>query len=431
MKSRLLISIGVLCLLSLSSCTEAILRTCEITIGMSKDGEDYQAEGIEIILKETSSSFEYHAATDASGQAVFHVMPGIYQAECAFEKDGGKFNASLSMIKVFEGKAGSFSLELNRIQTNPVIIKELYFSRCLDNAGKPYSSAAYMILYNNSAEDYTLHNFGIAQGCPSKADSTNPYEQRGIDKLPYIPALTSVWWFQQDVVLEAYSQIVISIYAAIDHTQEIPNSVDLSKADYVMYDPEVFNNSRYYFAPYSEIDKSHYMKTFSYAAMTDSWALSFKSPCLFIFQDESTSPEAFVKNMDNIEDPDGKGTQNCAKISKELVLDGVEIFDSKDLSVSHKRLASSVDAGRVVSIERNGYSVYRNVDKEATEALQENQGKIVYGYNLGTQDIESGSTDPSGIDAEKSLEAGAHIIYQDTNNSTKDFHLRRQASIKK
>lgn len=403
------------------------LQLCNLSVTLYNNGSVCKKSGVDMVLKEMSSSFEYHALTDESGTAAFSVMPGVYDAGCFFDN----FNGSLSGMKVFRGRNNEFSMDLHLVKTSPVIMKELYFSRCLDPQGKLYSSAAYMILYNNSDEDQTLHNYAIAQGCPSKADSPNPYERRGIDALGYVPALSAVWWFQQDVVLPAYSQIVVSIYTAIDHTQEIPASVDLSKADYVMYDPEVFSNARYYFPPYSGIDKSHYMKTFSYAGESDSWGISFKSPCFFTFQSESLTPEEFVKNMDNIEDPDGKGTMNCARVNAAWVQDGVEVYDSKDVSASHKRLASSVDAGYVISIERNGYSVYRNVDKAATEALEENKGKLVYGYAGGTQDLESGSTDPSDIDAEASMAMGAHIIYQDTNNSSKDFHLRKVASIKK
>ena len=74
--------------------------------------------------------------------------------------------------------------------------------------------------------------------------------------------------------------------------------------------------------------------------------------------------------------------------------------------------------------------MYRNVDKDATEALPENAGKLVYGYAGGTDDVE-GSTDPSGIDAEASIANGAHIIYSDTNNSFVDFHQRKVFSLKK
>lgn len=81
---------------------------------------------------------------------------------------------------------------------------------------------------------------------------------------------------------------------------------------------------------------------------------------------------------------------------------------------------------------KQGYSIYRNVDKEATEALAENEGKLVYGYSLGTTDYQGAtSTDPSTIDAEASMAAGAHIIFKDTNNSTNDFHQRAKASLKK
>jgi hypothetical protein len=89
-----------------------------------------------------------------------------------------------------------------------------------------------------------------------------------------------------------------------------------------------------------------------------------------------------------------------------------------------------VDAGYVMHMNKMGYTVYRNVDKAATEALEGNKEKLVYNYNGGTQDIEDGSTDPSGIDAEASIRNGAVIVYQDTNNSTKDFHLRKVSSLK-
>jgi hypothetical protein len=46
---------------------------------------------------------------------------------------------------------------------------------------------------------------------------------------------------------------------------------------------------------------------------------------------------------------------------------------------------------------------------------------------LGVDD----STDPSGIDAEASIQKGAHIIYQNTNNATNDFHERQLCSLRK
>lgn len=95
-----------------------------------------------------------------------------------------------------------------------------------------------------------------------------------------------------------------------------------------------------------------------------------------------------------------------------------------------KRLNAVIDAGAVNGLKGLGYSIYRNVDKAATEAIKENEGKLVYNYAFGTADIEKGTTDPSGIDAEASMKNGARIVYKDTNNSTDDFHMRKQASLR-
>ncbi|MBP5626521.1 MAG: DUF4876 domain-containing protein, partial [Bacteroidales bacterium] len=115
---------------------------------------------------------------------------------------------------------------------------------------------------------------------------------------------------------------------------------------------------------------------------------------------------------------------------KANVVDAVEVFRASALAASKVRFSADINTGYVAATNNLGYSVYRNVDKEATEALEENAGKLVYNYAGGTADVE-GSTDPSGIDAEASIAAGAHIIYSDTNDSSKDFHQRKVASLKK
>ena len=96
------------------------------------------------------------------------------------------------------------------------------------------------------------------------------------------------------------------------------------------------------------------------------------------------------------------------------------------VSDSNKRLTAAVDAGFAGLANQLGHTIYRNVDKAATEALAENAGKLVYDYALGVDD----STDPSGIDAEASMKNGAHIVYMDTNNSTNDFHERQKCSLR-
>ena len=104
----------------------------------------------------------------------------------------------------------------------------------------------------------------------------------------------------------------------------------------------------------------------------------------------------------------------------------MEVYAAAYQDGCQKRLTADIDAGYVWLTNYQGHSVYRNVDKEATEALPENAGKLVYDYALGVD----ASTDPSGIDAEASMKNGAHIVYMDTNNSTNDFHERQKCSLR-
>ena len=127
-----------------------------------------------------------------------------------------------------------------------------------------------------------------------------------------------------------------------------------------------------------------------------------------------------------------KPTNACAKIPNQWIFDAVDIWTEENESESLPRYSASIEGGHVCMTNKLGYSIYRNVDKEATEALPENEGKLVYNYGLGTTTINGGiSTDLSGIDAEASIANGAHIIYMDTNNSMNDFHQRKVASLKR
>jgi hypothetical protein len=152
-------------------------------------------------------------------------------------------------------------------------------------------------------------------------------------------------------------------------------------------------------------------------------------PAFFIFAPEGQSIEQFGTDANNLDMYGGKASQVRKKVPVKWVLDGVEIF-MQGADSNRKRLNTEIDAGYIHGINGMGYSIYRNVDKSATEAIKENEGKLVYNYAMGTQDIEGGTTDSSGIDAEASIKNGAKIVFMDTNNSSKDFHQRKEASLR-
>ena len=149
---------------------------------------------------------------------------------------------------------------------------------------------------------------------------------------------------------------------------------------------------------------------------------------MFIFQTKGVTPHDYATNVANIIYAPGAAQTKVnanLRMPNEWVLDAIEVFNTAYIANSNKRFPAEIDGGSVQMTNKMGYTLYRNVDKEETEKLPENQGKLVYGYTMG---VSTG--DPSGIDAEASIKNGAHIIYMDTNNSTNDFHERKAFSIK-
>ena len=314
-----------------------------------------------------------------------------------------------------------------------VIIKEIYNGGCLDDTGKKFQYDKCIILYNNCGEQAVVNNLCIGAVEPSNSNSKNKnYDESGnlvYDALGFHPIWHGVWWFQGSVVIEPYSQLVINVCGAIDNTQTVTNSVNYANADYYcMYDPESgYTHTGYYPTPASVIPSSHYLKA-KEVAIGNGWTYSVSSPATLIFQVKDTDPQTWADNADNIWYPGEETSQvwACLKVPTEWILDGVEVFNASAPDDNVKRLTAEVDGGAVSLTNYLGHVVYRNVDKEATEALAENAGKLVYNYSLGVGE----STDPSGIDAEASMKNGAHIVFQDFNNSTEDFHERLKCSLR-
>jgi hypothetical protein len=139
--------------------------------------------------------------------------------------------------------------------------------------------------------------------------------------------------------------------------------------------------------------------------------------------------QEYVKNTDNYDNQQAPSlATNFVKIPINWVLDALDLWPAADETKYFRRFPTSIDVGYQVLTNKLGYSTYRNVDKAATEAIAENSGKIVYNY-AGAVSAED--DDPSGIDAEASIAAGAKIVFQDTNNCGNDFHMRKVAALKK
>jgi hypothetical protein len=319
-----------------------------------------------------------------------------------------------------------------------VVIKEIYNGGCQkDDGSGSFSFDKYVVLYNNSPEAVSLKNLSIGTCMPANGHANNSFINSADGELIYknegwIPAGYGIWSLESNVILDAGKQIVIALENAVDNTETHSNSVNFANpVYYAAYDIAVWTNATYYKVA-GVIPESHYLKGYKITGVTsNTFVTSNSSPAFFIFQPQGTTPNAFANDAGNIVLHGTSATQANLKTPVTWVVDGIEIFQKGQEAKSIKRLTNQVDAGSIYLTNAQGYTLYRNVDKDATEAISENAGKIVYNYDKGTDGVvEGGTTDPSGIDAEASLKKGARIVYKDTNNSTADFHQRKQASLR-
>lgn len=418
-----------------ASCEQTVpeTKTVDVNIHLTYGGEAFRKGGVNIGLASGDSSFD--AITDEDGSATFSVLTGVYSATVSFKEsvDGKLLNYNgTATIAVTE--SCDVDLALSASGEGQLIIKELYNGGCMDDSGaKNYQMDKYMIIYNNSDTEVDASKMCIAMAQVNNTVASNNYKgadgQQTYTAEGWVPASYSIWWFQDgtEVKIPAYSQIVVAINGAIDHTKTYSNSVDLSKADYCMYDLESgFTNASYYPAPAASIPESHYMKTYLYG-QGNAWPFPMLSAAPYIIMPE-TDIKAFLNDPLNFDNKSTNLSGNFAHIPQSWVLDALDVWSEADETKFYYRFPPTVNTGYVVYVSKLGYSIYRNVDKERTEAIAGNEGKLVYNYS-GAAYAES--SDPSGIDAEASIANGARIVYSNTNNSTADFHVRRVPTVKK
>lgn len=317
-----------------------------------------------------------------------------------------------------------------------VIIKEINVGGSVKaSTGKgAYLGCKAIVLYNNGGKAVSLSNWGFAFCAPMNANVANNNLVDGklyFEAEGWIPALQGLWYYPGTLTIEPYSNMVVALTSAIDHTQTTDGALmfDLSGADVACYDTEVYNNKDQYEAP-AKVPADRWMKAHKFTS-ANAWPLSIMCPALYIFSAPATvTLSEWLADEANLTYVNGDTKQSAAnkaaKIPMEWVIDGVELFQTTTVAKSTKRLPASIDAGYGLYQNAKCYSAYRNIDEQATVNLGDNINKLVYKYDQGVE----GTTDPSGIDAEASAKNGAKIVYKDTNNSTADFHLRKEWSQK-
>lgn len=438
MKKLLILLSAAVLALGFAAC-EQLPKLATITIQLKADGAAFAQSDVTVTVLSTSGT-KFESTTNSNGEASFLLPMGTYSASATYKTAAGgisvTYNGSNSNVVAAVNGTTSYTIDLNRVENQQIVIKELYFGGCTNpSTSKGYTDDAYVILYNNSELEADASEIVFSFAAPYNSFGSNKYYTDG--KLLYenenwIPAYGAIWWFQSPVKIPAYSQIVVAIFGAIDHTATVSTSVNLADPSYYwMSNSGIAAYTAKKYAAADAIPAANYLTTVPISQGT-AWTMSNSSPGFYIGRMASADAKSLSENVDAFDTTLGTTKPfYVAKFPKANVVDAVEVWSSANIAKSQVRFSADINTGYVGITNNKGYTVYRNVDKEATEALAENAGKLVYDYAGGTADIDGGSTDPSGIDAEASIAAGAHIIYSETNDSSKDFHQRKVATLKK
>lgn len=292
-------------------------------------------------------------------------------------------------MQVTVSENASFKVKLHAASlAGGLIFKEIYYSGSETLEGKAYFSDQFVEIYNNS--DEVLYLDGIAISCIApEASGKNPSKWVDVagNLLPRLAVSGYACYFPgsgKDYPIQPRTSIVIA-QDAIDHQSDPlgnPNSpVNLGpgKANWELYVGHINQGKDADVADVPNLEVLYATQTTRHDAL-----YSVFGPAMILFRlPQGVDPKEFAKDSKNIatEPGDTKGKTKYLMIPKEYVIDAVEGIRPEE-EKRNKRLHIELDAGYVFCEKAyNSKSIRRKVKQ------------IVDGK----------------------------VIYQDSNNSSKDF----------
>lgn len=371
--------------------------------------EDLARAGVKVSVQNILNGSTSTAETDDSGKATLRLPDGLYLILTSDRKGTSIFNGTADKISI-SGDT-ELTLPLERSEGGAIVIKEIYVGGCsMAPKEGTYQADKYVILHNNTSETVYLDSLCFGTASPYNSTAVNPWTTKDSDGntvfKSFVPIIQAVWQIGGDgktFPLGAGEDAVLCVNGAIDHTVNVPLSVNLNNPEYfVCYNngPNNFPNTAYHPAPGDRIQNDHILSLVIKTGIANAYAVSISSPVIVIFKAKGTTIQQFVapggdsSKSDNVIQIPGSTNDYVVTVPKEWIIDGVEVFDGRSTS-NTKRLMPSVDAGFVYQSNTfKGHSLFRKTDEQA------------------------------------SAEAGFEIL-QDTNNSSNDFYERETQSLHK
>lgn len=232
----------VLSVLTLSSCDDSFEDAASgmvetiFVVDLPKDVSDATLKNEKLTLRNVSSGRVQEFSSTASPVLL---IPGLYDVtyEAEMELASGAVATLRAAATSASVTAGNTKVELNgysNIETDDLIIAEIFFSGTLRSSGNQYYGDDYIKLYNNT--DHVIYADGLTL-FESKFTTTDKYEHTPdiMADAMNVHALYTVPGNGMDYPVQPGEYFLICD-TGIDHRVANPNSFDLSHADFEWYD---------------------------------------------------------------------------------------------------------------------------------------------------------------------------------------------------
>ncbi len=388
--TRIKISFALIALvLCFSSCKKDEEETYKVTVHV-KNPDSYnteQAEGVWVVLQNTTSSRTDSMKTDKGGNVMFEeVKGGVYNIKASINLDAKTAETITGVAQELQLSAvqnnvsivsdQTVDLQLEGARLGDLVFKEVYYSGSKTPAGKTYFSDQYYEIYNNSTD--VIYADGLCLGVVvswSNKPTVSPF----LEAYPDQTAVESFWYIPgsgNEHPIEPGKSIIIAQDGINHKTDSLgnPNSpVDLSDADWETFVPRDDNK---------DIDQPNvpnlelgFINNFAFDWLTPVFGYAY-----VIFRIDGDIKD-YVENH-KVGRPGSSSKKKYVLVDNNKIIDGFQAYKD-DSETSMPKLHSVIDAG--FTFDPNGTYSGKCVRRKVKDVI------------------------------------GNRTVYQDTNNSTDDF----------
>lgn len=364
--------------------TSRTMLYVELEMPQLPDGSETDSPVITVFNISTRTTATYTPLSEIM------LLPGLYDISySATVRTPGATTSTLrglcASVQV-QGAEQTVKIKLyNNIDTDDLIISEVFFAGTLQSSGNQYYGDDYIKLYNNT--DHVVYADGITL-FESRFLTTEKrdYEPDIMDSAMTVQALYTVPGTGTDVAVQPGGTLLLCD-TGIDHRVVNPNSFDLSGADFEWYDVSTQPNSLDIDGPVPNLDK-WYCYTKSFWLLHNRGFRAFGIARIPLERDVYFKDYLYTYNYTEVTVAgDFPMSQSAYRLPNEWIIDVVNC--SVDALYAWNVCSPQLDCG---------YTACGTIDADKTRYFHSVRRKLLY----VTEDRRA--------------------VLKDTNNSTEDFN---------